>query len=80
MELLYISPNEDVLVLGGWLTVFVVITLLLWLYALISILKNDFKNPTDKIVWLLVVLFLPILGAFLYIVIGRSKTIQHSDY
>ena len=40
--------------------------------ALIDILKSKF-NENDKIVWLLVVLFLNLLGAILYFTIGRKQ-------
>jgi hypothetical protein len=50
-------------------------TFVLWLVALISILSHDFKNPTDKIVWLLVSFFLPFLGSILYFIIGRKHIV-----
>ena len=40
--------------------------------ALIDILKSKF-NGNDKIVWILVVLFLNLLGAILYFAIGRKQ-------
>jgi len=46
---------------------------LLWLYALIEILTKSFRNDTDKIAWLLVVVLLPVLGLILYYAIGRSR-------
>lgn len=46
---------------------------LLWLYAVVEILTKAFKNGTDKIVWLLVVLLLPVLGLIIYYIFGRSR-------
>ena len=40
--------------------------------ALIDILKSKFSG-NDKIVWILVVLFLNLLGAILYFAIGRKQ-------
>lgn len=40
--------------------------------ALIDILKSKF-NGNDKIVWILVVLFLNFLGVILYFTIGRKQ-------
>lgn len=48
------------------------ISILLWIYSLIDILKNKFEQ-NDKIIWLLVVILIPILGPVLYILIGRNK-------
>jgi len=37
----------------------------IWLYALISIIKNDFKNENLKIIWIILIIFIPI-SALLY--------------
>jgi len=46
--------------------------LLLPILAIIDILTSEFKG-NDKIVWLLVVIFLSFFGAILYLVIGREQ-------
>ena len=43
------------------------------LYSLITILKNDFKNPIDKIAWLLIVIFVPAIGIILFLIFGRKQ-------
>lgn len=45
------------------------------LIALINILRNEFDG-NNKIVWVLVVIFLPILGSLLYFIIGSSQKIR----
>lgn len=52
----------------------VLIPAVLWVIALIDILKNDFQG-NNKIVWVLVVLLFPVLGAILYFTIGKSQRI-----
>lgn len=47
-------------------------------FALISILRNDFKDSTTKLMWVLVVIFLGVLGAILYFTIGRNQTIKNN--
>ena len=44
-----------------------------WAWALIDILKSDFKDSTNKLIWLLVVFFLYAFGALLYFFIGRQQ-------
>lgn len=44
--------------------------------CLISILKNEFKNH-DKLIWVIVVIFLPFLGPLLYLIMGRSQRIAN---
>jgi hypothetical protein len=52
-----------------------IIALLLPIIALIDIVKNEFSG-VNKIIWILVVLFLPILGSVLYFLIGRGHRVS----
>lgn len=49
---------------------------ILWIIALIDILKSDFKDTNGKIIWVLLVIFLPIIGSILYFAIGKSQKIK----
>ena len=44
-----------------------------WIWALIDILRSDFNDSINKLIWLLVVFFLYALGALLYIIIGKNQ-------
>ena len=61
--------DERVLVLI-WL-----VPAILWVWALIDILKNEFSG-SNKIIWLLVVFFLNIFGVILYYFMGRKQKIR----
>ena len=43
-----------------------ILLFLFWLWMLIDCLKRDFKKDYEKIVWILVMIFLHILGAVIY--------------
>lgn len=45
------------------------------IYCAIDIFKNSFKEK-DYITWIAVVLLVPILGPFLYILIGRKRKLN----
>lgn len=45
---------------------------LIWLYAFFSVLVNNFKEPNNKIVWVLLLIFIPVT-AILYPFIGRKQ-------
>ena len=45
----------------------------LWIFALIDILKSNFKDSTNKIIWVLIVLLLPVLGFILYFIFGGQQ-------
>jgi hypothetical protein len=53
---------------------FVFFIILLPVMALISVLMNEFKG-NDKIMWVLIIIFLPFLGSLLYFMIGRGNRI-----
>jgi hypothetical protein len=57
------------------IVILLLFAVLLPLWALISVLSNSF-NGNDKLIWVLVILFLPYLGALLYFLIGRNKRIR----
>ena len=44
-----------------------------WLMMLIDILKNEFTNPTNKIIWLVLILAFAPIGTPLYYFIGRNQ-------
>lgn len=44
-----------------------------WIWMLIHAITNKGLTGTEKIVWVLVVLFLHFLGALIYFFVGRSK-------
>lgn len=46
---------------------------IVWLILLINILKSQFVNSNDKLVWILIITFVPIIGLFLYIFIGKKQ-------
>lgn len=58
-----------------FLLVFTLFTFMLYLYILIDILRHEFTGY-NKIIWILVIIFFPVLGAILYLVFGRGQRIK----
>jgi hypothetical protein len=48
-----------------------IIVLILDVIAIVDILKSS-KDTIKKLLWILIVLFLPLLGMILYFVIGKK--------
>jgi len=57
------------------LIVILIIIILLPLIALIDILTNEFTG-SNKIIWVIIVIFFPIIGAILYFLIGTRQKIR----
>lgn len=51
-----------------------------FLVALIDILVSEFENTTTKLIWVLIVLFAPILGSLLYFTIGMRHKVRNRSY
>ena len=49
-----------------------------WLYALVDVIRNDFKHFATKIVWIINLCVFPPLGTILYFLIGRHQ--RTNDY
>ncbi len=57
------------------MTVIGFLLFILWLWALIDLLRSEFGGY-NKIIWLLVVILLPVVGLILYFLIGRNQKIS----
>lgn len=70
--------NENItsLSLSIWTWQWIILLVLgLWVYSLSDIIRNQFHNNA-KVIWLLVVLFLPMVGPALYLLMGRRNKIK----
>ena len=62
------GPNFRV---GGTNSIVGLIILICWIVAIVQIIQCG-KDSTSKLIWILVVLFLPIIGTILWFLIGRK--------
>ena len=51
------------------------IMIVLPIIALIDILRNQFKG-NDKLIWVIVIVFIPLIGSILYLAIGKNQKIR----
>jgi hypothetical protein len=56
-------------------TIFSVLAILPIL-ALFSLLRSTFKDSTIKLIWVLVIIFVPVGGSILYFIIGRRQRVK----
>ena len=55
--------------------VLILLSIGLWIYCLIDILKNTFAK-NDKIIWIFVVILIPFIGSLLYLFIGKNRKLK----
>lgn len=60
------------------LLVATLLTFVITVVALIDILKSKFHG-NDKLVWVLVLLFLNVVGVILYVAIGRKQKVKDNN-
>lgn len=66
--------------LATFITIWILIGIIVfiaWLSALIDILRSEFINPSNKVVWLIVIFVIPLLGSILYSIFGCSQKIGY---
>jgi cell division protein FtsX len=63
------------IIIGIFILVIPLAIFVLWIWALIDLLKSEFTGH-NKLIWLLVLIFLPLLGLILYYFIGRKQKIK----
>lgn len=64
---------------GGFewfIVLFVILAFCVWLVVLFDIVRNHFEPSNEKLTWLMLVILLPVVGAVLYLAIGRSQKVS----
>ncbi|MFN2458210.1 MAG: PLDc N-terminal domain-containing protein [Chitinophagaceae bacterium] len=56
----------------------IAICFLIWVYALVDVLRSRFAGRNEKLIWVLVVLLFSTLGAIVYLFIGRKHKVNYA--
>jgi len=51
----------------------IILALIFWIYMLVDSIKRKYKNDNDKVVWVLVIIFLGVIGALVYYFVVKKK-------
>ena len=62
--------------LGFQELILIIVIIVFPLVALIDIVKSSFRESVNKIVWLLFVIFVPVIGTILYFTIGSRQKVR----
>ena len=59
-------------------SIFILLSLVIfiwWITLLVDCSKRTFSNPSEKVLWLVILIFVNILGALLYYFMVKRKTV-----
>jgi len=62
-----------------WLTIGFVV-FITWVSTIVDIVRSEFTAPSNKTVWVLLVIFLPLLGTVLYCIFGIGQKRNYVSY
>ena len=51
--------------------------LILLVLTLLNLLKSKFENPIDKLVWTIIIIFLPLIGILMYGFVGKTTKLKN---
>jgi hypothetical protein len=57
-------------------SLFFLLPTVLWIWAIIDLLKRKFSSDANKIIWALVIIFIPIIGSLIYLIAGRNEKVN----
>jgi hypothetical protein len=67
------QPLLGFVVLGSaFAGLFGLLTFIFWVWMLIDAIKNPRLDGNKRIIWVLVIIFLPCIGSLIYYFVGRS--------
>lgn len=62
---------------GGALLIWSIVaiaTVVMWIWAIVDAIRNPALSDLMRIVWIAVIFFFPVVGAIVYLLVGRSTT------
>jgi hypothetical protein len=48
------------------------LTFFIWVFALIDCLRSQFEEPNQKLIWVVLIVFVPFLGPLIYFGLSRK--------
>lgn len=63
----------------GLYALILIIFLFIWISKIIDALKSNFKDPTNKTTWIILLILAPPIGTVLYIIFAYQQKVFKSD-
>jgi len=73
-------PDYSALTATQWITIIsaVLVSFLFSAWTILDAWKRDFEAPTEKMLWMQICIFIPILGSLAYLSLGRKRGSKRS--
>ncbi|WP_018480001.1 PLDc N-terminal domain-containing protein [Pontibacter roseus] len=65
--------------LGPFELLLLTLPVALWGFAIFEVMTSSFKESTDKLIWLLVVVVLPVVGMVFYYAFGKKNLVPSPE-
>ena len=52
----------------------------LMIYALVDVIRSEFREPLMKLTWVVLILFFPFFGALIYLFLGKKNKNQSRKF
>jgi hypothetical protein len=59
-----------------FLLLFMMLPCIVWIWALVEVVRSDFRRDSDKILWIIIIVFGSLLGVIIYFLFGRNRRIS----
>jgi hypothetical protein len=73
------AANSFAKFMAFWLLMGFVL-MVVWVSTIVDIVRSEFVSPSNKTVWMLLVIFLPMLGMLLYFMFGSSQKHKTTNF
>jgi hypothetical protein len=60
-------------------TIVILVSFIVLVIYLVDLLKGNFKDDSEKLTWLILIIFIPLVGSLLYLTIGRKQKVRQVD-
>lgn len=65
--------------MGGYELLILLVIPAIWIWALVDVLKSEFTSNTIKLIWIILIVFLPLFGIPLYYFLSARQKINPSN-
>lgn len=76
------SLDKAVQSVVGFMAIWIMVGLFIfiaWVSTIVDIIRSEFASPSNKTVWMLLVILIPLLGMFLYFIFGLSQKVRSTS-